>query len=107
MQLCDDTGRVCYASHDVDRKVQADWEAQSMPIRGGWVRWYRDIRPLREKQAALRRVNQALTRSYELRCRASAVIWKACSRAMQRFAASSFGSWKPSSPASGRPSKNA
>ena len=28
---------------------------------------------MREKQAALRRVNQALTRSYELRCRASAV----------------------------------
>lgn len=73
MQLYDDTGRVCYASHDVERKVQTDWEAQSMPIRGGWVRWYRDIRPLREKQAALRRVNQALTRSYELRCRASAV----------------------------------
>ena len=73
MQLCDDTGRVCYASHDVDRKVQADWEAQSMPIRGGWVRWYRDIRPLREKQAALRRVNRALTRSYELRCRAGAI----------------------------------
>ena len=73
MQLYDDTGRVCYASHDVERKVQTDWEAQSMPIRGGWVRWYRDIRPLREKQAALRRVNQALTRSYELRCRARAV----------------------------------
>lgn len=73
MQLYDDTGRVCYASHDVERKVQTDWEAQSMPIRGGWVRWYRDIRPLREKQAALRRVNRALTRSYELRCRASAI----------------------------------
>lgn len=73
MQLYDDTGRVCYASHDVERKVQTDWEAQSMPIRGGWVRWYRDIRPLREKQAALRRVNRALTRSYELRCRAGAI----------------------------------
>ncbi len=84
MQLCDDTGRVCYASHDVDRKVQADWEAQSMPIRGGWVRWYRDIRPLREKQAALRRVNQALTRSYELRCRASAVRRQAVDRQVRQ-----------------------
>ena len=84
MQLCDDTGRVCYASHDVDRKVQADWEAQSMLIRGGWVRWYRDIRPLREKQAALRRVNQALTRSYELRCRASAIRRQAVDRQVRQ-----------------------
>lgn len=69
MQLCDDTGRVVYASRDVAYQVQDDWEAQSMPIRGGWVRWYRDIRPLRERQAALHRINRALTRSYELLCR--------------------------------------
>lgn len=84
MQLYDDTGRVCYASHDVARKVQADWEAQSMPIRGGWVRWYRDIRPLREKQAALRRVNRALTRSYELRCRAGAIRRQAVDRQVRQ-----------------------
>jgi hypothetical protein len=84
MQLCDDTGRVCYASHDVERKVQTDWEAQSMPIRGGWVRWYRDIRPLREKQAALRRVNRALTRSYELRCRANVIRRQAVDRQVRQ-----------------------
>ena len=84
MQLYDDTGRVCYASHDVARNVQADWEAQSMPIRGGWVRWYRDIRPLREKQAALRRVNRALTRSYELRCRAGAIRRQAVDRQVRQ-----------------------
>ena len=84
MQLYDDTGRVCYASHDVARKAQADWEAQSMPIRGGWVRWYRDIRPLREKQAALRRVNRALTRSYELRCRAGAIRRQAVDRQVRQ-----------------------
>lgn len=84
MQLYDDTGRVCYASYDVARKVQADWEAQSMPIRGGWVRWYRDIRPLREKQAALRRVNRALTRSYELRCRAGAIRRQAVDRQVRQ-----------------------
>lgn len=84
MQLYDDRGRVCYASHDVERKVQTDWEAQAMPIRGGWVRWYRDIRPLREKQAALRRVNRALTRSYELRCRASAIRRQAVDRQVRQ-----------------------
>lgn len=84
MQLYDDRGRVCYASHDVERKVQTDWEAQAMPIRGGWVRWYRDIRPLREKQAALRRVNRALTRSYELRCRAGAIRRQAVDRQVRQ-----------------------
>ena len=84
MQLYDDRGRVCYASHDVERKVQTDWEAQAMPIRGGWVRWYRDIRPLREKQAALRRVNRALTRSYERRCRAGAIRRQAVDRQVRQ-----------------------
>ena len=84
MQLCQEDGRVLYASEGADRPDGDDWEAQSMPIHGGGVRWYRDIRPLREKQAALRRVNQALTRSYELRCRASAVRRQAVDRQVRQ-----------------------
>lgn len=84
MQLCQEDGRVLYASEGAGRPAGDDWEAQSMPIRGGWVRWYRDIRPLREKQAALHRVNRALTRSYELRCRASTVRRQAVDRQVRQ-----------------------
>ena len=37
-----------------------------MPISGGLVRWYRDVGPLRRRQALLERLNQDLNWSYEL-----------------------------------------
>ena len=39
---------------------------------------------MREKQAALRRVNRALTRSYELRCRAGAIRRQAVDRQVRQ-----------------------
>ena len=66
IQLCDDSGRVAYASKNIDNLPLADMEIQTMPIRGGWVRWYRDVRHLRQQKRKLSLVAQALERSYHL-----------------------------------------
>lgn len=66
IQLCDDSGRVAYASRDINNLPLEDMEIQTMPIRGGWVRWYRDVRHLRQQKRNLSLVAQALERSYHL-----------------------------------------
>lgn len=66
IQLCDDSGRIVYASRNIDDLPLADMEIQTMPIRGGWARWYRDVRHLRQQKRKLSLVAQALERSYHL-----------------------------------------
>ena len=55
-----------------------------MPLRGGIVRWYRDIRPLRRQQQRLQRVSQALERSYDLLCRAGEIKRQAVDQEVRR-----------------------
>lgn len=66
MQLYDHDGHLVYASSGTAPLRGEDFEVQSMPISGGLVRWYRDVGPLRRRQALLERLNQDLNWSYEL-----------------------------------------
>lgn len=98
IQLCDDSGRVVYASRNIDDLPLADMEIQTMPIRGGWVRWYRDVRHLRQQKRKLsssRRHWNGRTICY---CRKK----KSGARSFIRKSASvSMPNWSKSSAASG------
>ena len=70
MQIYHGDGSLAFtAAQTVQAGEEAGFHRSSMPITGGYVVWYEDVRDLRRKQEELRRLAQALQRSYQLLCR--------------------------------------
>ena len=66
MEIQDTEGHVCYRSQRVPKEPSDAIERMTMPMQGGQVVWYRDVRQLREKQRELQLAKEALQRAYDL-----------------------------------------
>lgn len=66
MEIQDMEGHVQYRSQRVPKEPSEYIERKTMPIQGGQVVWYRDVRQLCEKQRELQLAREALQRAYDL-----------------------------------------
>lgn len=66
MEIQDAAGHVQYRSQRVPKEPSEYIERMTMPIQGGQVVWYRDVRQLREKQRELKLARDAMQRAYDL-----------------------------------------
>lgn len=65
MEIKDDRGNVMLRSHNAETLPQtASVEKQTMPIRSGFVTWYRDVHELQQRQQELTRKTETLQRLY-------------------------------------------